>query len=245
MREDSLDKSALFLNVTQYDLHLLVKESVVLPYWKASMLRSLLMKNSTLTSHYSIRCHDVNTKVEKGDVLECSLLIYNTEFCLDKVTLNEILKERNLELNSYNVSSVRVPIEVLRLNTKTLTIKFITPLRVKVGGEFFKEAPTMGIILDTLLRRLHTLFSTQLKLDVPSLKEVAKNCAIIDSDVNWKDLTRYSSRQNMRLFFGGISGKVTYSFPDLKQEFLDLKHLLPLIHLGKQTTFGLGEISVI
>jgi hypothetical protein len=62
------------------------------------------------------------------------------------------------------------------------------------------------------------------------------------SEIAFKDLTRYSSRQNTKMQLGGIVGYIKYDVIDEKSYML-LK-LGEIIALGKQTVFGLGEIKV-
>ncbi|MEW6665744.1 MAG: CRISPR system precrRNA processing endoribonuclease RAMP protein Cas6 [Thermodesulfobacteriota bacterium] len=55
---------------------------------------------------------------------------------------------------------------------------------------------------------------------------------------NWE---RYSNRQHTRLIMGGLIGSVTYE-GDLGQ-YQPLLEVASRVHIGKQTTFGMGKMS--
>ena len=44
------------------------------------------------------------------------------------------------------------------------------------------------------------------------------------------------------MFMGGMVGEVTYA--DVPSEYLPILSFCQEVHLGKQTTFGLGKITV-
>jgi CRISPR/Cas system endoribonuclease Cas6 (RAMP superfamily) len=64
----------------------------------------------------------------------------------------------------------------------------------------------------------------------------------VDSSLEWIDWKRYSHRQDQAMMMGGLKGAITYK-GDIG-EFLPLIDLCSMVHLGKQTTFGLGQIEV-
>ncbi|HDM76347.1 MAG TPA: CRISPR system precrRNA processing endoribonuclease RAMP protein Cas6, partial [Deltaproteobacteria bacterium] len=63
----------------------------------------------------------------------------------------------------------------------------------------------------------------------------------VNSELKWFDWKRYSNRQDQAMLMGGIIGSVTYR-GDLG-EFVPFIDFCSRVHLGKQTTFGLGKIS--
>ena len=60
------------------------------------------------------------------------------------------------------------------------------------------------------------------------------------SDLKWIDWTRYSRRQKSTMQLGGLTGSVTFR-GDIA-EFLPLLDFCTQVHIGKQTSFGLGRI---
>ena len=57
------------------------------------------------------------------------------------------------------------------------------------------------------------------------------------------DWERYSTRQEERMKLGGIVGKI--SFTGSLGKFLPYLLIAQHIHVGKETTFGLGKVKVI
>jgi CRISPR/Cas system endoribonuclease Cas6 (RAMP superfamily) len=62
-----------------------------------------------------------------------------------------------------------------------------------------------------------------------------------DAALRWFDWERYSNRQNTRMFMGGMIGSITYE-GDLGK-YLPLLDFASKVHIGKQTTFGMGKMS--
>ena len=127
----------------------------------------------------------------------------------------------------------------------TLTLKFITPSRVKYNGEL-QDKVEFHLLIRTLLRRISMLSyfytDTQLKLDFKNIISQAEKIITYSSDLKWVDKSRYSTRQRHRMKLGGVVGTVTYKG--------DFSLFLPLIlwgeylHIGKGTSFGLGKYKL-
>lgn len=71
---------------------------------------------------------------------------------------------------------------------------------------------------------------------------VAAQVAIALDDLRWENWERYSGRQGVRMNLGGVLGKVRYRGP--VGSFLPYLRLGEYIHVGKNTTFGLGQMVV-
>jgi CRISPR/Cas system endoribonuclease Cas6 (RAMP superfamily) len=80
------------------------------------------------------------------------------------------------------------------------------------------------------------------KLDYTGLVARAHEVKIERADLRWFDWKRYSNRQEQSMLMGGMIGEITYR-GDLT-EFLPLLRYCEKVHLGKATTFGLGQIQV-
>lgn len=132
----------------------------------------------------------------------------------------------------------------IKSDPSNLKVQLLTPLRFKAdncfGGELSFEQ-----LSRLMLRRITTLFTEFSKesfyLDYQKILEQAKQIRVIDSTISWKDYARYSSRQQQALKLGGLIGTVRYE--GNIAPFIPLLDLATLLHLGKQTTFGLGKIS--
>ena len=131
-----------------------------------------------------------------------------------------------------------------------VTLTIATPLRLQNQGRAIPPARLRPRTLFTaLLRRTALLF--ELHAARPGLAgEVARLAAAAErlSDerrLEWKDWTRFSSRQQREMTLGGVVGAWR-----LAGECADLKELLPWfwlgqwLHVGKNTTMGMGMYSL-
>lgn len=123
----------------------------------------------------------------------------------------------------------------------SLTVRFLTPLRVKERNSLIDEVP-FYVLIKAVLRRISTLFAEygeqEPDLDYPGLVNRAKEVPVVDSQLYWRDFRRYSNRQESAMRLGGVVGSVTYS--GSIGTYLPLLELARFLHIGKQTTFGLG-----
>jgi len=78
-------------------------------------------------------------------------------------------------------------------------------------------------------------------LDYRGLVKKAREIKIVDEDLSWFDWRRYSFRQDKAMLMGGMVGSVTYE-GDMG-EYMPLVEFCAEVHIGKQTSFGLGKIK--
>ena len=135
--------------------------------------------------------------------------------------------------------NARVPGGTLRLR-----VDLVTPLRLKYRNRLKAELP-FHVLVRAMLRRLSSLFNTYDKgepaLDYRGLVRKAEGIQIVDSRLTWYDWERYSSRQDKAMLMGGMMGHVTYEGEI--GEYVALLDFCSRVHMGKQTTFGLGKIK--
>jgi hypothetical protein len=128
-----------------------------------------------------------------------------------------------------------------------VTLKIVTPLRLQNQGH---RIPSVGLkprtLFTALLRRASLLFELHAALpglagDAPRLAAAAERL-VDERRLEWKDWTRFSSRQDREMTLGGVIGEWTLSG--------DLGELLPWLwlgqwlHVGKNTTMGMGRYSL-
>jgi hypothetical protein len=101
------------------------------------------------------------------------------------------------------------------------------------------------IFVRAMLRRISSLFyyygNGEPSFDYKSLIHEASQIKIVDSSLNWFDWRRYSNRQDQAMLMGGITGSIVYE--GNLDKYLPLIDVCTIVHLGKQSTFGLGKIS--
>ena len=154
--------------------------------------------------------------------LDNFLIFYNNQLVYDK----DFKKFDNFALK-FDVTDYK----------KDFTLKINTPIRVKENGKLVRD----DIKLQTLLRSINHRFSKIKNKEIkklefnPSYKEIYKN-------LGFKELIRYSNRQKTKMKLGGIMGEIIYN--DVDENSYKLLKLGEIIGVGKQVTFGLGDIEI-
>lgn len=127
-----------------------------------------------------------------------------------------------------------------------IKLRFLTPLRFKAANRLSKGLDFTAL-LSLILRRLRSLraldgLSGRLSAeDFSALHEAASTIRMTDSRLTWHDWGRYSSRQEAAMKFGGLTGTVEYEGNILA--FSQFFEFARTVHLGKQTSFGLGGLD--
>ncbi|MEO5355608.1 MAG: CRISPR system precrRNA processing endoribonuclease RAMP protein Cas6, partial [Magnetococcus sp. XQGC-1] len=97
-------------------------------------------------------------------------------------------------------------------------------------------------LLITLARRISLLAEfhadRQLALPFAELSRQAEGVTV-NGRLQWRDWTRWSSRQEQQMVLGGVVGQ--WSLHGLLVPFLPLLYLGQWLHVGKNATFGLGH----
>ncbi|NCA70630.1 MAG: CRISPR system precrRNA processing endoribonuclease RAMP protein Cas6 [Sphingobacteriia bacterium] len=130
----------------------------------------------------------------------------------------------------------------------TLQVCLTTPLRIKRNGRFLGardlSAPDL---IQALYRRLRTLARLQGgdpdRFDLYRAAELSQSLSLHPRELRWHDWTRYSSRQDARMQFGGLLGEILLDGPALPELWPAL-WLGQWTHVGKGTAFGLGGYRV-
>jgi hypothetical protein len=128
----------------------------------------------------------------------------------------------------------------------SVTLRLLTYTRLKHEGQW-AQTPEFHVLFRRLLGRLSSLAvfhcGAGLDLDFVGLIDQAKAVRLVEDRTRWEDWTRYSSRQDRRMVFGGLVGEAVYEGP--------LDRLWPFLvfgqwtHVGKNATFGLGRYELV
>lgn len=127
-----------------------------------------------------------------------------------------------------------------------LAIIFLTPLRVESHGKPVTSEPEFSFLIESIGHRAMLLNQFHCGGEgVGTLCLHQTHSVCIDStDVRWVEIKRYSNRQNNKLKFSGLMGSIVYSGIGM-EEYLPLLRLGELLHMGKSTTFGLGQFRLL
>ncbi len=120
-----------------------------------------------------------------------------------------------------------------------------TPLRLKYDNHLNATLP-FHVLIRAMLRRVSSLLQYhgggEPALDYRGLVARAEAVAVEESSLRWFDWKRFSNRQDQAMLLGGLVGSVAYT-GDIS-EYMPLIRFCEKVHLGKQTSFGLGKIEL-
>lgn len=122
--------------------------------------------------------------------------------------------------------------------SKDITLKFVTPLRLKKNNRFLRDGnfDLKDLINSIYQRKMQLLGYGFKKLPYTIEGEIVKR------HIYYKELTRQSNRQKTTMNLGGIMGEI--EIRNLKYKCYNILKLGELIGVGKSTVFGLGKIEV-
>lgn len=139
--------------------------------------------------------------------------------------------------------------EISNLQSSHLRLVFLTPVRLQVQGDL-QGGISFELLVRNLLRRVWQLTLVhgggELALDHRAMIEQARSVMTVRNELRWLDWERYSNRQQTKMKLGGLVGEVEYGFAGAAKlaAFLPLVILGELLHVGKNTTFGLGKYEI-
>ncbi len=126
---------------------------------------------------------------------------------------------------------------------RKISMEIITPLRIIALNAPVARLP-FTLIMSSIIRRVTSLLNVygngEPELDYSGMIEAAKNITTAESSLQWLDWQRYSSRQDKKMFMGGMIGDITYQ-GDFSP-FLPMMAMAEKVHIGKNSAFGLGKI---
>ncbi|NUO83423.1 CRISPR system precrRNA processing endoribonuclease RAMP protein Cas6 [candidate division KSB1 bacterium] len=125
-----------------------------------------------------------------------------------------------------------------------LKLSFVTPARL-FGRGYGPNDLDLKVVLKSALERLSILALLsglpQGESDWQTPLAAAEKISVLARHVEMQDLSRYSKRQEQRMSYGGFLGHLL-----LQGDFSQLKPYLKiaeLLHVGKNPTFGLGQVK--
>jgi hypothetical protein len=168
-------------------------------------------------------------------------------FRLESVTANgeTIYAGGDRKLRAFGPPEVLTP-RAGPISDKTLQLKLSleTPLRFKADNHFAQELP-FYMLVRTMIRRADALQicygAGQPDWDHKGMVARADAVRIAKDRVRWFDWRRYSARQESEMRMGGLVGEAIYEGP--LSEYRPLIEFCEKVHIGKQTTFGLGKLK--
>lgn len=128
---------------------------------------------------------------------------------------------------------------------ETLTIHFVTPLRLRLQEQILRRADFAPLV-SAALRRLELLSRVhrtgEYAVSAAEWVERAGAVRILHDGTRWQELSRHSGRQQQKVPMGGLLGAVCYGGP--VGAFRELLDLAGRVHVGKGITYGHGYFRV-
>ncbi len=130
-------------------------------------------------------------------------------------------------------------------DTDTFKLVFETPVRLK-KDRHITDVPEFYPIMRSIIHKLNAYSyfygNGEIKKDVASLLEEAKNVKLISANTAFKQYVYYSRRQQNKLYMGGIVGEAVYR-GNLNLFYPYLK-IAEVIGVGKNNAFGFGRVKL-
>jgi hypothetical protein len=128
---------------------------------------------------------------------------------------------------------------------KTVQVEFLSPTLLKAESQVVRK-PEFSHVIKRLRDRINSLstFFGQgpLDADFAGLGKRAEQVRTVSCNVQWEERFRTSSKTRLRHELSGFTGQAFYE-GDL-DEFLPWLLLGELVHIGKHTAWGMGQIRV-
>lgn len=145
-----------------------------------------------------------------------------------------------------SVRYAEVEEQAKKMPGEEVTIRFLTPTRIKREGHYVSE-PEFPTLVRALLRRFSSLYyfhcGESWQADYRGMIEAAAEVKALRLETEWVDWSRYSGRQKARMKLGGFVGEAVYKGP--LRPFLPLLLVGEIVHVGKACTFGNGKYLVV
>lgn len=169
-------------------------------------------------------------------------------FTLKEVRCGEqiIYSESNRELQAPDATLILPCFDSNKVPEDPFSLKLTlqTPMRLKFKNRLNADLP-FHVLVRAMLRRISSLLNSygdgEPPLDYRGLVQRAETVRVSYTELAWFDWRRYSHRQDKSMLMGGLTGAITFK-GNLK-EYMPLVEFCSKVHIGKQTSFGLGKIK--
>ncbi|NLP09424.1 CRISPR system precrRNA processing endoribonuclease RAMP protein Cas6 [bacterium] len=139
-----------------------------------------------------------------------------------------------------------VPIPQSENLPSPLRLDFISPLRVKINGQYADRITFRQLTFQMLRRVLELAYfyapDQPLDWEFNHLLRAADAIRVADQHFKWADWERHSNRQKTDMQMGGMLGHMTLA-GDL-EPWRELIHAARWLHVGKGTVMGLGRVEI-
>jgi hypothetical protein len=158
---------------------------------------------------------------------------------------NRLIYDAGAKVLTAPVASEELGLDRPRREAASLTLRFLTPLRIVYQGRP-AQSLDFHVLFRGLARRIgllsHFHSDAPFEIDYRALIARAQRVKTLSSHLETFSWRRYSTRQDQLLDMDGLTGEVTYQ--GRLAEFLPLLKVGETVHAGKGTVFGLGKYEM-
>ncbi len=155
------------------------------------------------------------------------------------------VKSGRMEVCGHTVEPVVLSMLPRAEAVEAITVEFLTPTELK-SREAVAPEPTFPILFARVRDRICTLQalygSGPMDIDFRAMAERASLVQMTANDMRFRHAARRSSRTGQRHAIGGFIGSAEYEGP--LTEFIPWLEVAAFAGVGRQTTWGKGEIRV-
>lgn len=142
------------------------------------------------------------------------------------------------------VSETPLPFHTLQ-KIKGVSVKLCTPLRIRRGGKL-----VTSISFPTLIRNITTRITALTQRyggwadqeEIERIQKLALEIKTVEETLWVEQLERYSNRLQEKMDFSGLLGEM--EFEGELTPFVPWFYAAQILHIGRNTTFGMGKIRV-
>ena len=167
-------------------------------------------------------------------------------FELKKIThcLDQRIIWQNAHLNETAIQSAVLPYRTLP-DVRQLTIQMQTPLRIRRNG-LLLEKVDFSTIIRNITKRIEAIVERYGgwvdRIETERIRILASQVCITQNSLQKNNMERYSNRLGEKMDFSGLIGSM--QFEGALSPFVPWLYAAQILHIGRNTTFGMGKIEV-
>lgn len=139
---------------------------------------------------------------------------------------------------------VRIPYRVLP-EVEGACIRLRTPLRIRRSGELLTDV-SFDVLIRNITNRVMALTERYGgwvdREAAEQLQKISSEIRTVTANLKVEELERYSNRLQEKMNFSGLLGEMEFA-GDLTP-FVPWLHVAEILHIGRNTTFGMGKVQV-
>ncbi|MGK9475776.1 CRISPR system precrRNA processing endoribonuclease RAMP protein Cas6 [Melioribacter sp. OK-6-Me] len=146
---------------------------------------------------------------------------------------------------NFNENFTAFNINLNSVKTNKVKLEFTTPLRIQENSTliYHKDKITPDLLMRTILRRVYSVLTLFYDIPVTETNAGIQDISIVENDLYYQKIQRYSNRQKQKMEFGGLLGSIIISGKNLS-EYLPQIVLASHFNIGKNTSFGYGSFKL-